>query len=88
MHVFGRIGGQKVWYILNSHIIIISLHWAKQVVIQVTRDVYGLVNHKVNHFAGLWVDVSYNIADHFVLSRSKGGIVASHGDWSLMVKYN
>ena len=49
--------GQNILCLVNGHIINLTLHWAKEMVVKMW-DVNGLVNHNVVDLAGLGVIIS------------------------------
>jgi hypothetical protein len=66
---------QEPWIFIYSHVINSTLHWEKEVVIEVGY-VYGLVYHQVIHLTGLGVYVQYSASNGFVRLQTKGRVIS------------
>jgi hypothetical protein len=84
MHLVSGVSCQELWQVVNDHIIHMTLHWAKKVMVKVW-DVYGLIDD-LEPPPGLWVIVGYNTTHGLVSLSSKGLIIAHNGDRSIIVQ--
>jgi hypothetical protein len=85
MHLVSGVSRQNFWQVVNCHVIHMTLHWEKKVMVKVW-DVDGLVDNQVERPPGLWVIIGDHTT-HSVISFTFAGLVIAHnGDRSVVVQ--
>jgi hypothetical protein len=85
MHLVSGVSCQKFGQIVNGHVIHMTLHWAKKVMVKMW-DVDGLVDNQGECPPGLWI-ITGNYTTHSLISfTSEGLIIAHNGDRSIVVQ--
>ncbi len=69
MRLVSRVSCQKIGQVVNDHVIHMTLHWAKKVMVKVW-DVDGLIDDQVERPPGLWVIIG-NYTTHGLVGFSK-----------------
>jgi hypothetical protein len=85
MRLVNWVSRQKLWQVVNGHVIHTTLHWAKKVMVK-AWDVDGLVDNQVEHPPGLWVIIGNHTTDSLKNFTSKGLIIAHNGDRLVLVQ--
>jgi hypothetical protein len=85
MRLVSGVSCQKFGQVVNNHVIHMTLHWAKKVMVKVW-DVDGLIDDQVEHPPGLRIIVGYNTTHGLVSLTSEGLIIAHNGDRSIIVQ--
>ena len=70
---------QKFRQVVNGHVIHMTLHRAKKVMVKVW-DVDGLVDNQVECPPGLWVIISNHTTHSLISFTSEGLVIAHNGD--------
>jgi hypothetical protein len=84
MRLVSGVSRQKFWQVIHNHVVHMTLHWAKKVMVKVW-DVDGLGDNQVEHPLGLWVIISDHTTPSLISFTSEGLIIAHNKYWSLKV---
>ncbi len=85
MRLASGVSCQEFWQVVTNHIIHMTLHWAKKVMVKVW-DVDGLIGDQVERPPGLWVIIGNYTAHGLVSFISEGLIIAHNRDRSIIVQ--
>ncbi len=76
---------KKFGQVINNHVIHMTLHWAKKVLVKVW-DADGLIDDQVEHPLSLWVIIG-NYTTHGPVSFTSEGLIIAHNrDRSIIVQ--
>jgi len=87
MRVVSRVVRQKFRRLVDGHVINLTLHWAKEVVVKV-RYMDSLVNHNVIYLAGQRVIIGKCTTNGSIGLSAKGGVIPFNINSSFMIKQN
>ncbi len=85
MCLVSAVSCQEFGQVVNSHVIHMTLHWAKKVMVKVW-DVYGLIDNQVERPRGLWIIIGNYTIHSLIDFISEGLIIAHNGDRSIIVQ--
>ena len=87
MRVVSGVVRQKLWRLIDGHVINLTLHWAKEMVVNM-RDMNGLVDHNVINLAGQRVIVGKRTTNGGIGFSAEGGVIPFDNNRSVVVKKN
>ncbi len=85
MRLVSGVSCQEFGQVANYHVIHMTLHWAKKVMVSVW-DVYGLIDDQMEHPPDLRIIIGNNTTHGLASLTSKGLMVAHNGDRSIIVQ--
>jgi hypothetical protein len=85
MRLVSGVSCQKFGLVVNNHVIHMTMHWAKKVMVKVW-DVDVLIDDQVECPPGLRIIVGYDTTHGLVSPTSNGLIIADNGDRPIIVQ--
>jgi len=87
MRVVSEVVRQKFRRLIDGHVINSTLHWAKEMVVEV-RDMDSLVNHNVINLTGHRVIIGKRTANGGIGLSAEGGVISFDNDRLVIIKQN
>ncbi len=85
MRVVSGVVHQKFRHLVDGHVINLTLHWAKEMVVKM-RDMYGLVDHNVIYLAGQRVIIGKRTTNGGIGFSAEGGVIPFNNNRLVVVK--